>query len=181
MSFVRDREHVELLKKSAERIGQLQNVLVDDRNGQVLLGNHRKFADPTWPERRIKVKDELHKELIILHGNIQRQMSKEEAQHRLLRIANILISRRVCTKENVCHKIAELVPWSERHVERLLPKEFKHSTGPKPKKPFFPNIIRHTSINREVRTTLSLTTNKEDQFPFANCKCKTCENKNKCY
>jgi len=181
MSFVYDKEHVELLKRSAEQVGKLQAVIVD-QDGKVLLGNHRKFAKLNWPERRITVKDDLHRELIVLHGNIQRQMSKEEAKHRLLKIAKILVSSGV-PKENVCQKIAELVPWTESYVAKILPKEFKHSTGPKPK-PKYINRITPIDVEKkrnELRTALSLTTNREDQFPFPNCKCKTCPNKDKCY
>jgi len=134
MSFVYDKEIVEMLKKSKEVVGYLQPVIVEEGTNRVLVGRHRKMADPKWPETMRKVKDDLERELIILHGNVQRGVSEEEAKIRLQRIAEILRSRGVPQNE-VCSYIVEhgLTPWTERHVERRLQKEYKKPTVPKPK------------------------------------------------
>ena len=49
----------------------------------------------------------------------------KETASRLLRVAKILESRGV-KKPDICRALAELIPYSPRHIERLLPNEYKH-------------------------------------------------------
>lgn len=135
-----DKEHVELLKKSAQTVGFLTDVIVDEKKPEdILSGRHRIIAIPEWTRRPAKVCSHLHRELIILHANIQRQVPEQVTAHRLLRIARILsttggiVNNKVIepvAKEDVCARLTNpkdpLVPFSDRWVEKCLPDEFKH-------------------------------------------------------
>jgi hypothetical protein len=190
MSFVCDKEIIEMLKKSKEVVGYLQNVIVEEGTNKVLVGRHRKMADPQWPETTRKVKNDLERELIILHGNVQRGVSEEEAKIRLQRIAEILRSRGIPQNE-ICSYLVEhgLTPWSERHVERRLPKEYKKSTVPKPKsRPVSTSVMEPetkeigSSPSQTPRGMLSaLLKSTEASYPFPECRCKECPRRTECY
>jgi hypothetical protein len=207
MSFVKDQETVEMLKKS-RKIGELQPVVVEKGKNLVLLGRHRKFSYPEWFEVEREVKNDLHREFIIVNGNVQRKPSEEETAYRLKRIAEILVSKgippeQVCTVMMNCNwclkndRLAECevckeckgeellecpMPYSEQFVRRLLPHEFKmtskaRSSEPKSAKP---------SFAKPVRTAMDISLpfqheGIEASFPFGDCKCAECQHKNACY
>ena len=120
-----DEETVEMLRKSKEVVGYLSEVIVDQQ-GNILSGRHRKLADPNWPEKRVHVTDPLHRELLILHYNVQRPISKEERQRSLLKIARLIESMGV-PKHEVCSYIIKnkLTPFTDRYIRELLPDEYK--------------------------------------------------------
>ena len=180
MSFVYDKEQVEKLRKAKE-IGYLQPCIVDADTNAVLVGRHRKFADPKWPEVKVHVKDDLQREMIILCGNLHRIVSSEETRMRLTRIANILMNRGVPPRK-VCAEMAKLpgMPYSQRWIEKMLPKQFKAKTAPKKKnQPRKVELIRHSQVNR-IKTALD-TSSGEPTYPFPDCRCKTCPHRNECY
>jgi DNA-directed RNA polymerase subunit F len=121
MSF--DQEVIEQLRRSKDQIGPLLPVF-KDQFGNIISGRHRKEADPSWPEQVLEVKDELDRELKIIHFNVQRKISKEETKERLLKIAKLL-EESGTQKEQIAAKVANLVPYSERYVRELLPDEYK--------------------------------------------------------
>ena len=126
-----DTEILEQLKRSKQQQGYLQKV-VKDQEGNPISGRHRLKVDPKWPSEIVKVKDELDRELKIIHFNVQRRVPIEETKTRLLRIAQILESHGV-PKSDICPNITKLVPYSERHVRRLLPDDYKRGyEQPKP-------------------------------------------------
>lgn len=189
MSFVYDKEIVEMLKKSKEVVGYLQPVIVEEGTNRVLVGRHRKMADPKWPETTRKVKDDLERELIILHGNVQRGVSEEEAKIRLQRIAETLRSRGI-PPNDICSYIVlhGLTPWSERHVERRLQKEYKKPTVPKPKsRPMSTSVVEPKTIVQQVqqaRTALQPLHPLEPteiDYPYPECECKKCPRLHDCY
>jgi len=139
-----DKEVVEQLRKSKEVVGYLLPV-VRDQKGIILSGRHRKYADANWPETQVEVKDPLHRELLILHYNVQRKMPKEETKRRLLRIAKILEVMGEPTGQ-ICSKICSLVPYSDRYVRELLPEKYKQEYL---KTELTPNL--HENINLQLR------------------------------
>ena len=186
MSFVYDKEYIELLKKSLEQIGPLRPVLVDSINGQVLGGRHRKFADPNWPETKVDVKDDLQRELIILHDNVQRVVSTEETKARFVRIARILEANGI-EKSKICTEMCKFVPYYETYVRRLLPAEYKMTSEARThESATLMSRIPDKADTGEVRMALeeiaqSGLNGGEPALPFPNSKCRDCENKSLCY
>jgi hypothetical protein len=119
-----DQKAVYHLRHSKDQQGHLSPV-VKDQYGHVLSGVHRKFVDASWPERVINVTDELDREVKTIHFNVQRRPSRKETTGKLLRIAEILEARGI-PKVEIVRAISELVPYSQRYVEMLLPEEYKH-------------------------------------------------------
>ena len=118
-----DKGAVDALRKSKELVGPLVPI-VKDQNGNILSGRHRKYADANWPEVQVQVKDQLHRELLILQYNVQRKVSREETGQRLLRIAKILEVKGV-EKERICAEITKLTGFSREYVRQLLPEEYR--------------------------------------------------------
>ena len=118
-----DNETIELLKQSKEKVGYL-NPVVQDQHGNILSGRHRKYADANWPTVTREVKDDLERELLIIHYNVQRSVPREETQNRLLRIAKILEHQGV-EPEEICARVTELTGFSREYVRQLLPDEYK--------------------------------------------------------
>ena len=131
-----DVELVDRISRSREQLIKLgltpeeaclQDAIIDtsSENGLVLVGRHRKNSYKDWPEKKIDTKSNpLLRELIIIHGNVQRVISQEETKARLRRVAWLLENNGM-KKEDVCHAMADIVPYSERHIERCLPPEYK--------------------------------------------------------
>ena len=118
-----DKDAVEALKKSRALVGPLVPI-VKDQNGNILSGRHRKYADANWPEIQMEVKDQLHRELLILHFNVQRKVSREETGQRLLRIAKILEAKGR-ERKRICAEVTELTGLSREYVRQLLPEEYR--------------------------------------------------------
>ena len=118
-----DKDAVDALKKSRTLVGPLVPI-VKDQNGNILSGRHRKYADANWPEIQMEVKDQLQKELLILHFNAQRKVSREETEQMLLRIAKILETKGV-EKKRICAEVTKLTPFSREYVRQLLPEEYR--------------------------------------------------------
>lgn len=207
MSFTFDKEYVELLKKSVLQVGYLQDVLVSSKTSKVLLGRHRKFADPNWPERVVDssplqealatffqdAEDDLAEDLIILHGDVKRIVSPEETKARLVRIAQKLQNRGV-EKDKICTEMCRLrtdgrslVPYDESYVRRLLPAEYKMTAKARSQESaLLVAQIPSKADSGEVRTALeeiaqSGLNGGEPALPFPNCKCCDCSNKSLCY
>lgn len=121
--FQKNQEVIEQLKRSKQQQGYLETVK-KDQYGNILSGRHRKAADPAWPIEVVQVKDDLDRELKIIHYNIQRRPTREETAQNLLRIAQILEKRGVEIAE-VTSAIVKLVPYTERWVRELLPAKYK--------------------------------------------------------
>ena len=119
-----DDEVVRLLKRSKEQQGYLVPIVVD-QNGEVLSGRHRQKADEQWTTRSVQVKDELDRLLKIVHFNVQRRPTQKETAERLLAIAEILEKQGV-VEHDICRAMATVLPYSQRHIERLLPAKYKH-------------------------------------------------------
>jgi hypothetical protein len=155
-----DPEHVETLKKSVMQVGFLSETLVDENNlSDILSGKHRKVSYSNWPERKVKVKSPLHRELIILHSNVQRQVPEDTTKQRLLRIARIMSTTggivtglngdrtiQPCVKEDVSAKMADLVPYTEQWIRHCLPDEYKHIEK------------RHKTVDEKLLSQVSSTT-----------------------
>lgn len=192
MSLVFDKEIVEMLKESSRAIGFLQPTIREKGTNRILVGRHRKFADSNWPEKEMEVRDDLHRELIILNGNIQRVVTREQTKLRFVRIVKILEAKGIA-KHRICAEIAKLkgMPYSQQWIRELLPKEYKMKTGGS-KKHHGKNKNETTFVSpemeedvKEVPTALDAVTSKsldgEPIFPFPDCQCKTCSRRNKCY
>jgi len=118
-----DNETIERLKQSKEKVGYL-NPVVQDQHGNILSGRHRKYADANWPTITREVKDDLEREVLTIHYNIQRFVSKEETQSRLMRIAKLLEAQGL-ERNRICSQISDLVGFTDRYVRELLPDEYK--------------------------------------------------------
>ena len=130
MSSKVDSEIVEFLRKSKDQMGYLLPV-IQDQQGNIISGLHRKHADPSWPESKIEVKDDLHRILLMIHYNVQRAVPAEETSFRINQLAKILESSGV-PPDRVCAEICKLVPYSDRWVRDLLPNKFKMVSKARP-------------------------------------------------
>jgi hypothetical protein len=190
---VYDKAQVELLKAS-KKIGYLQPVVVD-QDGKVLIGRHRKYADANWPEVKIDVKDDLHRLLIMLNGNVQRVVSKQETKMLLNKIAIILQARGI-TKERVCAEISKFegMPYTERWIRELIDDDYKMQT----KKREFAEVLPQMEheVKQEsaaikgalsgLKTTLAMPeasdyNTRTDMLPFPDCACKNCRHSATCF
>jgi len=86
------------------------------KDGIIISGMHRKAVDPKWPEVSLEIKDELDRIVKTIHYNVQLRPTMKETASRLLRVAKILESRGV-KKPDICRALAELIPYSPRHIE----------------------------------------------------------------
>jgi len=241
----------------------LQTVIIDISDGKILVGKHRKYAISDWTEKKIDTKnDPLLKELVILHGNIQRIVSEEETKMRLLRVAKILEERGVlhelpppnchnCGKpletkseaksqnggashcalcdaelneeeqkfleqghfewrkikrEDICSEMAKIVPYSDRRIQQLLPKEYKKASmmrttencrNVSPNPPEMSELSEvegvltvegiagknEENLETAARIAKAFSVNAEDeqkQYPFAECLCRGCPKESIC-
>jgi hypothetical protein len=159
---VLDKDQVEMLRRSAQTVGFLVDVIFDEEKPEdILSGKHRIVAVPEWTRKPAKVCSPLHRELIIVHANIQRQVPEEVTAHRLLRIARILSTTggmvngkmiEPVAKEEVCTRLTDpeepLVPFGTTWVRKCLPDEFKHVE--KKNKPIDATVVSHTIPEDEL-------------------------------
>lgn len=120
-----DQEVIIALRKSKEIVGYLQPCVRDSKTGLLIAGLHRKVADRNWPEVTREVKDDLERELLILHYNVQRTMPEAETKRHLIKIAEILKAKGTPQME-ITSKIVQIVPYTKQHVYNLLPEEYRH-------------------------------------------------------
>jgi hypothetical protein len=177
-SEVLDKTHVEMLRKSAMTVGYLKEIIYNAENPNDLLsGKHRVAADPNWPSRTQKVESPLHRELIIVHDNVQREVPEETTRYRLLRIARLLsttggiVNGRMVEpvkQEDVCERLTDtewpLVPFSPQHVRRCLPDEYKHMEHSVREKPSSENTgsqILEKELSKKQKDLLRPFTQKE--------------------
>lgn len=178
MSFVYDKDFVESLKKTLD-IGCLQPCVRERGTTRILLGEHRKRSFPDWPEREMDVKDDLHRELIIIAGNYHRQISEEETKNRVLHIARILEDHGVA-KANVCVEMAKLpIPLSEQTIRHLLPSEYKMASKARVKPEEFAKPLSQPMFE-QLAVTPSLES-AEPSYPFPDCHCKDCPRLKQCW
>jgi len=179
MSFVYDKEFVEMLKKTLD-LGCLQPCVREKGTNRYLLGEHRKRAYANWPEIEIEVKDDLHRELIILIGNFHRQITEQQTKGRLIRIANILETHGV-DKKDICSTMAKLpIPFSEQYIRHLLPTDYKMISKPRPKSEHAQfEFEKHNHIPSIAERTLPLEAG--DKYPYPECLCKNCLKRTQCY
>jgi len=117
---------VKLIKESESKVGQLYDVLAD-AYGNIIDGFHRLKANPNWKVRKLDwVKTEKDRLLVRLIANTARRnvKIKERKQH-VTELAKILRDKERVPREKMVSKIAEMTPFTPRHVRRLLPEEFK--------------------------------------------------------
>lgn len=139
------REVIEGLRKSKAIVGPLHKVVLD-RYGKRVTGNYRKAADPDWPEEiHPEIKTEKDRVLVRIHENYRKPMPDAEVKKDLLSLAEILVGEGVPSAD-ICPQICELVPYSERHVRRLLPDEYKH--GEKKRLVFKPKVFNIWNFNK---------------------------------
>jgi hypothetical protein len=82
------------------------------------------YPQKTFPNIDIRTKKSLARDLIIMHGNIQRTASAEESKARVLRMARLLEAIGT-EKQRICGQLTLSLPYTNRHIERLLGKEGK--------------------------------------------------------
>jgi hypothetical protein len=190
---VYDKAQVEMLKAS-KKIGYLQHVVVD-QDGKVLIGRHRKYADANWPEVKIDVKDDLHRLLIMLNGNVQRVVSKQETKMLLNKIAVILQARGIA-KERVCSEISKLegMPYVERWIRELIDDDYKMQAKKREFAEVLPQVEQNVKQESatikgaliELESTLAMPEASDynartNMLPFPDCACKTCHRSATCY
>jgi hypothetical protein len=150
--FPVDKETVAAIRRSEQLVGQLDEVIVDEANpSRVASGGHRLAANKDWRTRKEKIQNDLHFDVLKLCGNIKHQVSQEEIDYRLLKIAEWLVRKGLplswldgsepmsflskfdeskCVPvppEKVCAVMGKLLDgiYSERHIRDRLPDEYK--------------------------------------------------------
>lgn len=129
-----DQQAVGELRRSISIIGQIYSIIVDS-DGEVLAGKHREGAGATKRHgidtedlaKKIGVSRVSAKQLIIMHSNVQRQVSKEETRAGLLKLANGF-GVQGFPKEKIAAEIAKWVPYTPQYIRELLPDEYKQES-----------------------------------------------------
>jgi len=183
-----DKEHVELLKKTIP-IGFLQPIVRNKKNNRTLIGKHRELADPNWPSTDVYIEDPVTEELVILIGNVQRKPPREETQHHLLRLAQLLEAKGF-KKERICAEIAKLpgMPYGQRYVEELFEDypEYKMKTIPEKVEPVRVAEIMEEGVEKAKRVKkaidrLNVQAASGDPYPYPECLCRNCPRRGECY
>lgn len=209
---VPDQEHVKALRKSAQCVGFLHEIIVDaDKPTDILGGKHRVLADENWTRKPTKVESPLHREIIMVHDNVQKQVSQDVTAHRLLRIAHLLSTTggmvngkmvEPVAKEDVCQRLTDpdfpLVPFSPDLVRKYLPEEYKkvEFKHPREEQPIGSQIPREDLTDKQKELLEVFDDNPEPEgkttakeplrleeitLPSPKCKCPTCDDYHTCY
>lgn len=126
-----DRDFVYTLQKSRRIIGEVNPIVIDYDN-EVLSGQHRKEAgwltthkiDTRKLAEKWGVSPLMAKDMMRLHMNVQRKVSREETKTILLRMATTFEKQGV-PQEKIAAKVAEKVPYTHQYVLQLLPDKYK--------------------------------------------------------
>lgn len=184
-AVVPDKEHVDRLRKSSQQLKmQLQSVIIDDKTDEVLVGKHRKMADPDWKEHRVKVTSKMQRELIILNGNVQRVVSQEETAHRLRRIAEMVEAMGIPSMRVAAYMAKKCpIPYSEEWIRRLLPSKYKMKSMARIRKEKeIAEVVLQTQTEAlETRQHTMQPPVAQTDYPFKNCMCRGCPNHDGCY
>jgi len=124
---MKEEERLEFLaglKKSKTVVGHIYPVIVKKGTLEIVDGKHRKQVDPAWPEKEVEFPDKKSEILFRMHANYRRKISRKERAAEMLLLASILEEEGV-PREQMVSKLAEITPFSERHIRRLLPKRYK--------------------------------------------------------
>jgi len=107
------------LKHSAQDVGQLYPVLVDDATGEVLDGRTRQKANPNWRTEKVKTQSEEQRLKIKYHANWHRKdFDRAEA---LAEIAER-------TGWKGLEPYAKFLAVSEKTISKSLPQKYKNKT-----------------------------------------------------
>jgi len=118
-----DQELIKFLRRSKDVVGYLSPV-IKDQFGNIISGLHRMYADANWPTVTREVRDDLEREVLAINYNIQRTVSREETQSRLLRVAKLLESQGV-EKSRICAMLPKITSLDDGYVRELMPDEYK--------------------------------------------------------
>jgi len=127
MTLSDSREEVKpAIRKSVkiDNIGYLYPVLVKKGTMEILDGNTRKEADPSWPEKEVEVPDKETEILIRMWSNYRRVVPRRETETYLLMLAEGYVQSGT-PLEQIVPKLAEKTPYGEDWIRRLLPKRLK--------------------------------------------------------
>lgn len=117
------------LKNSALLVGKLYPVLVD-KNGEVIDGQHRLEADPTWP--KIEVQGMRSKEQLLLARLIsnvcRRSVPSSEKTEMLGKLGHLYLERGLPISR-IVREISEKTGMSYRWVMKYAPDELKARPG----------------------------------------------------
>lgn len=165
MAETSQEEVIEGLRKSKQRLRPLYPTLIEKGTMNILDGKGRKQADPTWPEQEVEIKDPKDRVLIPLHANYRRQVPRKETQTYLLTLADMFEQEGIPI-QGIASKIAELTPFTEQYVRRLLPAKYKKETmirkiakpvsqiKPTPAVPSPPQAARCPNCGIEIQTVM---------------------------
>lgn len=107
----------------------LYEVLVT-KNGEIVDGMHRHAINPDWPVRVLEwVRNREDFLVARISANVRREVPKAERKDQLLELANIQISKGI-PQEKVSSELAKKLPFSERYIRELLPRQFKREYQP---------------------------------------------------
>ena len=123
--FEKEEDVIEALRRSKGQVGYIEPVIVDKKTKEVVIGYHRKRADPNWIEREMEFQNEKQKLLFKIHSDtVRRTVTAKERQSQLIRLASILESEGI-PREQICTEIVKLAPFDETYVRKLLPAKYK--------------------------------------------------------
>jgi len=119
------QEFIERLRKSRDVVGYIEPVIVDKNTLEIVVGRHRKEADPNWPIIVKEFKSRKERLLCQIHSDTHRRsISRKERQTQLLELALHLEDEGV-SKEKMVSRMAEETSLSEQYIRSLLPKKYK--------------------------------------------------------
>lgn len=116
------------LKESKRSVRELYPVL-KDAHGNIIDGFHRLREVPEWRTEtleHIKTPTQLWLARIIANTH-RRTVSREERAHQIEMLAKSLIEHDKVPKHEIVSTVAELITFSERYVQMLIPDDYKRS------------------------------------------------------
>jgi hypothetical protein len=142
---------VEGLKRTKQILGPIFPAIVEKGTMNILDGNTRKRADPSWPEREIEITDPKQRILIPVFANYRRRVPKEETQGQILHLIELL-NREGVPDDQMAEKVCSMLPYTPRYIRSLLPSKFKKiENAHKPQKPKTPFLTpEEASVTAKV-------------------------------
>lgn len=118
------QKHIDALKESEEKVGQLLPV-IDSKYG-VISGHKRLMANPNWRKKTLDLKSKYDYWKLVANFNIQKEPSKEECMEYVNgAIGALMDERKGITKAEIIAKLEKDSGLSRRKIYEFMDDEFK--------------------------------------------------------
>lgn len=118
------QRHIDMLKESSEKVGQLNPVVISQFG--VVSGSKRLSADPNWRMKKVQLQDEYEHWKVVANSNIQMEPSQEEWRLYLSKAIDALLEKNKNLKrEDIVKRLTEDFGLQKTKLYELIPEEYK--------------------------------------------------------